>query len=159
MRRRFDALVQQAHLVASELIRTAALWSEQWQDALTEACSMYVARDDVAGMIATLEPFHRMTRGPPQTLAEVTFQQAFGRQLEDAWRCVQRYRRGGSRADLDAAWVLYKQCYDRIVAKLAMSKLGSRVSPPPRRRDLELAVPGTTAGRPSRIAAFTKGWT
>ena len=164
MRRRFDALVQQAHLVASELIRTAALWSEQWQDALTEACAMYVHRDDVAGMIATLEPYHKMTRGPPQTLAEVTFQQAFGRQLEGAWACVARYQRSGRRADLDAAWVIYKQCYDRMVAKNnAMAKLELALVSPHLHaaRDLELAVPGTYLPNApfTRITSFTKRWT
>ena len=54
MRRQYDTLVQQAHLVASELIRTAALWSEQWQEALTEASALYFGSGDVDGMIATL---------------------------------------------------------------------------------------------------------
>ena len=36
IRRQFDILVQQAHLVASELIRSSALWSEQWQIALEQ---------------------------------------------------------------------------------------------------------------------------
>ena len=122
---------------------------------------MYVHRDDVAGMIATLEPYHKMTRGPPQTLAELTFQQAFGRQLEDAWACVARYQRSGSRADLDAAWVVYKQCYDRIVAKnRAMSKLELALVSPHLHaaRDLELAVPGTYLPNApfTRITSFTK---
>ena len=161
MRRTFDTLVQQAHLVASELIRTAALWSEQWQDALTEACSMYVSRDDISGMIATLEPYHRMACGPPQTLAEVTFQQIFGRQLDQAWRWVQRYQQSGARSDLDAAWVIYKQSYDRIVAKnRAMSKLELPLVSPALHlaRDLELAVPGTYMPKApfATISSFTK---
>ena len=39
MRHQYDTLVQQAHLVASELIRTAALWSEQWQEVSCHARS------------------------------------------------------------------------------------------------------------------------
>ena len=54
----------EAHLVASELIRTAALWSEQWQEALTEASALYFGSGDVDGMIATLEPYHPR-RVPP----------------------------------------------------------------------------------------------
>jgi FKBP12-rapamycin complex-associated protein len=36
MRAGFDSLVEQALLVADELVRVAILWPEQWQDALEE---------------------------------------------------------------------------------------------------------------------------
>ena len=164
MRRQYDTLVQQAHLVASELIRTAALWSEQWQEALTEASALYFGSGDVDGMIATLEPYHKMMQNAPQTLAEVTFEQSFGRQLELAWSRVKRYQQSGEEADINSAWEVYKQCYGRITAKnRALSRLElAYVSPALHAaRDLELAVPGTyRPGVPfTRIRSFARSMT
>ena len=122
------------------------MWSEQWQEALTEASALYFGGGDVEGMIATLEPYHRMMQTAPKTLSEVTFQQSFGRQLEQAWGYVRRYQASGERADINAAWEVYKQAYGRITAKnRTLSKLElALVSPALQNaRDLELAVPGT----------------
>ena len=72
-------------------------------EALAVAQAMGIAETDpsgdVDGMIATLAPYHRMMQTAPQTLSEVSFQQSFGRQLDQAWGYVRRYQASGERAD------------------------------------------------------------
>jgi len=97
-------------------------------------------------MLAALEPCHDKMREGPTTLSEITFQQAFGRQLDEAYCWGQRYKASGNLADINAAWELYYHAFKRItrqVGKITRLELAS-VSPDLRdARDLELAVPGT----------------
>ena len=54
----------------------------------------------------------------PETLREVSFQQAFGRDLADARGWCQKYERGRKEADLNQAWDLYYHVFRRINKQL-----------------------------------------
>ncbi|KAL1521017.1 hypothetical protein AB1Y20_022574 [Prymnesium parvum] len=146
MRKGYDTLVQQAHLVSNEFIRAAALWPELWQAALEEASRAYFGKKDADAMLAILEPRHQQMQRGPATLSEITFQQAFGRQLDEAYAWCQRYKQSRDLADINAAWELYYHAFKRImkqVAKITKLEL-SAVSPELlNATKLELAVPGT----------------
>lgn len=60
MRDHSATLVDQASLVSTELIRTAILWHEQWQEGLEEASKHYFGDHNPEGMFAVLEPLHEM---------------------------------------------------------------------------------------------------
>jgi len=60
MRDHSATLVDQATLVSTELIRTAILWHEQWQEGLEEASKHYFGDHNPEGMFAVLEPLHEM---------------------------------------------------------------------------------------------------
>lgn len=77
-------LVQQAMLVSEELIRVAILWHELWHEGLEEASRLYFGERNVKGMFETLEPLHQMVEKGPQTLKEMSFNQAYGRELTEA---------------------------------------------------------------------------
>ncbi len=50
----------------------------------------------------------------PETLREVAFQQAYGRQLQEALDWCKKYTRSNRVADLTQAWDLYYQVFKRI---------------------------------------------
>jgi FKBP12-rapamycin complex-associated protein len=95
------SLVEAALLVSRELIRVAILWHEMWHEGLKEALQLYFGNRDVEGMFKKLEPLHAMlakvwswsllqgslislcSKGP-ETLREVSFQEAYGRDLQEA---------------------------------------------------------------------------
>ena len=115
-------------------------------------------------MIATLETCHTMMRAGPQSLAEATFQHAFGRDLDEAAAWVARFQATRARADINAAWEVYKSVFGRLSERnRAMSKLDLHLVSPTllAARDLDLAVPGTY--RPNvpfvRIQAFAPSMT
>lgn len=53
---------------------------------------LYFSEHDVKAMFKTLEPLHAMLERGPQTLKEVSFHQAYGRDLNDAHEWCNRYR-------------------------------------------------------------------
>lgn len=85
-------LVNQAAMISEELIRVAILWHEQWHEALEEASRQYFSEHDEKSMFKTLEPLHAMLERGPQTLKEVSFSQAYGRDLSDALEWCNRYK-------------------------------------------------------------------
>lgn len=69
-------LVEQAALVAEELIRIAILWHEEWYEALEEASRLYFGEGNVEGMFRMLQPLHdRMAKIGPSTQKEIAFVQ------------------------------------------------------------------------------------
>lgn len=109
MRVHSSNLVEQALLVSQELIRVAILWHEMWHEGLEEASRLYFGDHDVQGMLETLEPLHQMLEKGPETLREVSFNQAFGRDLADALDWCAKYKRTLNNDDLNQAWDLYYQ--------------------------------------------------
>lgn len=77
-------LVQQAMLVSEELIRIAILWHELWHEGLEEASRLYFGERNVRGMFDILDPLHQMCDRGPQTMKEMSFNQAYGRDLQEA---------------------------------------------------------------------------
>lgn len=141
-----NTLVKQAMLVSEELIRVAILWHELWHEGLEEASRLYFGEKNVKGMFETLEPLHRMMERGPQTLKEISFNQAYGRDLLEAQEWCKIYQRSQQVKDLTQAWDLYYHVFRRITKQLPqLTSLELQYMSPKllRCQDLELAVPGT----------------
>ncbi|CAB3230731.1 unnamed protein product [Arctia plantaginis] len=139
-------LVNQAAMISEELIRVAILWHEQWHEALEEASRLYFSENDVNAMFRTLEPLHAMLERGPQTMKEVSFSHAYGRDLNEAQDWCNRYKTSGLVRDLNQAWDLYYHVFRRISRQLPQLTSLEIQYVSPRLlhcRDLELAVPGS----------------
>ena len=159
MRQHSATLVEQADLVSNELIRVAVLWHELWHEGLEEASRLYFGDHNVEGMFATLAPLHDMLDRGAETLREVSFAQAFGRDLAEARHYCMLYRETEEIGDLNQAWDLYGTVFRKISRQLPqLSTLDLKYVSPRLKEchDLELAVPGTyQSGKPViRIMSF-----
>lgn len=159
MRQHSAKLVEQADPVSNELIRVAVLWHELWHEGLEEASRLYFGDHNVEGMIATLAPLHDMLDRGAETLREVSFAQAFGRDLAEARHYCMLYRGTEEIGDLNQAWDLYYTVFRKISRQLPQLSSLDLKYVSPRLKDcsnLELAVPGTyQSGRPViRIMSF-----
>jgi FKBP12-rapamycin complex-associated protein len=76
---------------------------------------------------------------------EASFAKAFGRDLKEAFDCCARFHRAKDVKELNQAWDIYLQVYNRIKKLPRLSTLDiPYVSPQLQNaRDLELAIPGT----------------
>ncbi|OJD16085.1 hypothetical protein AJ78_03718 [Emergomyces pasteurianus Ep9510] len=159
MRQHSPRLVEQAEIVSHELIRVAVLWHELWHEGLEEASRLYFGDHNVDGMFATLAPLHEMLDKGAETLREVSFAQAFGRDLAEAKHFCILYRESGVIGDLNQAWDLYYTVFRKIARQLPqLSTLDLKYVSPKLKDavDLDLAVPGTyQSGKPViRIMSF-----
>ena len=140
-------LVQEAELVSGELIRIAVLWHEAWHEGLEEASRLYFGENNVEGMLNCLMPRHEMLEMKgPQTLQEIAFVQAYGRELQEAHEWCNKYRVSRKDSELHQAWDLYYHVFKRINKQLpSLSTLQLEYVAPAlvKAQDLELAVPGT----------------
>ncbi|EQC27376.1 FKBP12-rapamycin complex-associated protein [Saprolegnia diclina VS20] len=149
MRKNYVDLVNEALLVSRELIRVAILWHELWHEGLEEASRLYFGEHDVEGMMAVLEPLHAMMEKGPETLREVSFHQAFGRDLKEAYDWIQRYlspHGAKNESDLNQAWDRYYHVFRRINKQLPqLTTLELQYVSPNllHAHELQLAVPGT----------------
>lgn len=159
MRIHSPILVDQAELVSDELIRVAVLWHELWYEGLEDASRQFFGEHNTEKMFATLEPLHEMLKQGPETLREITFQNSFGRDLNDAYEWVLNYKRTKDINNLNQAWDIYYNVFRRISRKLPQLQTLDLQHVSPKllaAQNLELAVPGTyQAGKPVvRIAHF-----
>lgn len=159
MRAHSALLVSQAELVSYELIRVAVLWHEQWHEGLEDASRYYFGEHNTDKMFATLEPLHAALERGPETLREVSFETAYGRDLHDAYEWSLSFRRTGDQAHLHQAWEIYYSVFRRITRQLPqLTSLDLQYVSPKLLavHDLELAVPGTyIPGKPViGIASF-----
>jgi FKBP12-rapamycin complex-associated protein len=99
--------VEQALLVSQELIRVAITWHEMWHEGLEEASRLYFGEHNISAMFAVLEPLHKMLETGPETLREISFHQAHGRDLQEAYEWGKKYKTSKVEADLHQAWDLY----------------------------------------------------
>ncbi|TGZ84962.1 FAT-domain-containing protein [Ascodesmis nigricans] len=157
-------LVEQAEVVSSELIRVAVLWHELWHEGLEEASRLYFGDGNIEMMFKTLEPLHEMLEKGPETLREISFHQAFGRDLLDAKEWCMTFKRTREVGDLNQAWDLYYQVFRKITRQLSqVHSLDLQYVSPKllNARDLDLAVPGTYhSGKPVvRIMSFDASFT
>lgn len=139
-------LVNDALLVSRELIRVAILWHEQWHEGLEEASRLYFGERNVQGMFETLDPLHAMMKRGAQTLKEKSFEQAYGRDLDEAHDWCRKYQQSNNVKDLTQAWDLYYHVFRRITKQLpALTSLELQYVSPKllECQDLELAVPGS----------------
>ncbi len=56
-----------------------------WHEGLEEASRTYFADHNTEGMLATLRPLHEMLEKGPETISEISFHQAYGRDLQEAF--------------------------------------------------------------------------
>jgi serine/threonine-protein kinase mTOR len=159
MRQHSSNLVAQADTVSHELIRVAVLWHELWHEGLEEASRLYFSDNNIEGMFTTLEPLHDLLERGPETLREISFAQAFGRDLTEAREWCRQYDVSHDKNDLNQAWDLYYQVFRRISRQLPqVTSLELTYCSPKllNSKDLDLAVPGTyRSGQPIvRIMSF-----
>lgn len=122
LKRDHREIVEQAEMVAHELVRVAILWTEMWFEKLDEASKMYFVERDVDGMIDTLLPLHEEIENGAQTACEDNFIDEFGGELHDAAQLCRRYRterlRGVDDETLNdyitQAWALYTHVFRGI---------------------------------------------
>ncbi|KAF1314231.1 Phosphatidylinositol kinase, partial [Globisporangium splendens] len=143
----YEDLVGEALMVSHELIRVAILWNEMWHEGLEEASRLYFGERDVDGMVGVLQPLHQMMDNGPQTIREIGFQQAFGRELREAHEWLQRFLNNrNNESDLNRAWDLYYHVFRRINKQLPqLTQIELQYASPNllKARNLQLAVPGT----------------
>lgn len=152
MRQHSANLVAQADTVSHELIRVAVLWHELWHEGLEEASRLYFGDHNIEGMFATLEPLHEFLERGPETLREISFAQAFGRDLKEAQDWCRQYETSQDVNDLNQAWDLYYQVFRRISRQLPQVTTLELTYCSPKllnAKNLDLAVPGTyKSGQP-----------
>ncbi|CAN6610146.1 serine/threonine-protein kinase Tor2p [Trichomonascus vanleenenianus] len=146
MRTHSPRLVDQAEMVSHELIRVAVLWHEQWHEGLEDASRFFFGDHNIDKMFATLEPLHKTLERGPETLREVSFQTAFGRDLHDAYEWALSFKKTGDLTQLNQAWDIYYSVFRRITRQLPqLQNLELQYVSPKLMavQNLELAVPGT----------------
>jgi len=92
-----SALVEEALMVSSELIRVAILWLETWHEGLEDASRLYFGEGNVSGMLDLLLPLHEQLENGAETRREHDFVKSFGRDLADAHAFVREYVRLATR--------------------------------------------------------------
>ena len=164
MRQHSSNLVAQADIVSQELIRVAVLWHELWHEGLEEASRLYFGDHNIEGMFSVLGPLHDTLERGPETLREISFVQAFGRDLTEAREWCRQYQTTRDVNDLNQAWDLYYQVFRRISRQLPQVTSLELAYCSPKllaAKDLDLAVPGTyRSGAPIvRIEHFDSTFT
>ncbi|KAI8877804.1 FAT-domain-containing protein [Backusella circina FSU 941] len=159
MRVHSAVLVEQALMVSQELVRVSILWYEMWYKAIEEASYFYFGDHNIESMMETLEPLHRLLERGPETRREVSFIEAYGRDLQRAYARYRRYRETQNENHLEKAWAIYYQVYSNIKNYLQqLSSLELEYISPLLldAKNLDLAVPGYYhSGEPIiRIASF-----
>ena len=83
-----------------ELIRCAIVWHEMWHEGLEEASKLYFGQQNIMGMLSTLAPLHAMMK-KTETLHEVSFFQAYGRDLGEAHEWCKSYLKTKDEQDIN----------------------------------------------------------
>jgi serine/threonine-protein kinase mTOR len=93
LRAHHPKLVDQASMVATELVRVAILWQETWHDSLEDASRQYFGEGNVQAMLDNLLAAHELMNLGPNTLQEMSFVKKHGQELHDAYIALQNYKR------------------------------------------------------------------
>lgn len=93
LRSHSSALVEEALMVSSELIRVAILWLETWHEGLEEASRLYFGEGNIPAMLDLLLPLHEKIEKGAETLKEADFITAFGQDLNKAHEHIKDYMR------------------------------------------------------------------
>jgi FKBP12-rapamycin complex-associated protein len=88
-----SALVEEALMVSSELIRVAILWLETWHEGLEDASRLYFGEGNVSGMLELLLPLHEKLEMGAETRRESEFIKSFGQDLAQAHNHIKDYVR------------------------------------------------------------------
>ncbi|PVU88739.1 hypothetical protein BB559_005414, partial [Furculomyces boomerangus] len=142
-------LVAQTEMVSTELVRVAILWAEMWNEALEDASRLYFSKGDYKGMLEKLMPLHALIRQGPETLREVHFVQAFGRELSEAEEWCNQFSESLKTTPntnyLKHAWEVYYSVFRKIERSLKQMTSLTLKNVSPKllsSKDLQLAVPG-----------------
>lgn len=138
-------LVEQANLVSSELIRVAVLWHEQWYEGLEEASKFYFSENNIEKMIEIINQLHKLLEDGPETLREISFQNAYGRDLKMAHKWIKKYQSSGDVSNINQAWDIYYSIFRKISKLLPQLTVLDLHNVSPRLlncHDLQLAIPG-----------------
>lgn len=147
-------IVEQAEMVARELVRVAVLWPELWYEKLEEASKMYFNEHDVDAMVETLFPLHMEVEKKAETESERNFVAEFGPVLFEAGKLFRTYKSrrssGASEDELSGyiarVWKAYSQIFQNILRRqqsmqeLNLSYVSNGLD---EATGLVLAVPGT----------------
>lgn len=149
-------LVEQAKMVSNELIRSAIVLTEIWNEAIEEASRVCFetgnpcgSGGDPMGMVKLMTPYHKMMEREPETLNEIAFYQGYGADLEEAFEWLQMYAKTKNHCFLSQAWDIYLMIFRKISPKLKDLNNGgyyelNNVAPKlMEARDLAVAMPGT----------------
>jgi FKBP12-rapamycin complex-associated protein len=93
LRAHSSALVQEALMVSSELIRVAILWLETWHEGLEDASRLYFGEGNASGMLELLLPLHENLEKGAETGCEGLFIKSFGQDLDQAHVFIKDYMR------------------------------------------------------------------
>jgi FKBP12-rapamycin complex-associated protein len=102
-----------------------------WHEGLEEASGLYFGQHNIPSMFAVLEPLHVMLARGPETLREISFNQAFGRDLQEAMEWGKKYKITGIENDLHQAWDLYyhvsifEQCLIILMSRFSAGLISS----------------------------------
>lgn len=154
LRRNHSEIVEQSEMVATELVRSAILWVEQWHERLEEASKCYFVEKNVEGMIDLLLPLHEDLESGPETACERNFAREFGAELAIAGGNLRNFRAGYESDEdvaqlqkyLSDAWQVYQSAFKRIqrlqqsTTIVDLGNVSDRLS---NCSNLLLAVPGT----------------
>jgi FKBP12-rapamycin complex-associated protein len=149
MRTHSPRLVEQALMVRDELIGASVVLHEMWYEALEDAAGLFYSNENIPGMLKRLAPLHaNLMQSVMETRHQISFQQEFGADLQEAYGLCENYKMSRDMVDLNDAWECYARVYYKLkkrIPKLRKLQL-EHVSPLlANARDLELAVPGTYA--------------
>lgn len=85
------ALLEEAQMVSSELIRVAILWLEMWHEGLEDASRLHFGEGNVAGMMDLLCPLHELLEKGAATIRENDFLATYGEDLGKAHQFIKDY--------------------------------------------------------------------
>ncbi|KAJ1558803.1 phosphatidylinositol kinase- protein kinase tor1, partial [Nowakowskiella sp. JEL0078] len=145
LRQHYSALVDQALLISNELIRVAILWHELWNEGIEEFFKLYYEGVDADAMFAPLEQLHTQL-DKPETLEEISFNNAFSKELKEALGWFLRYKKTQNQSYLKQSLTVYRKVLRGIIDQLPqlMTLEMPYVSPSLLAvKDLELAIPGS----------------
>ena len=142
-------MVEQALMVGQELIGASVVLHEQWFEGLEDAAGFFYTNENIPAMLKRLAPLHSdFMQCTFETRHQVSFQQEFGADLQEAFALCENYRRSLDIIDLNDAWECYARVYYKLkkripkLRKLQMEHVSPLLF---NAHDMELAVPGTYA--------------
>jgi FKBP12-rapamycin complex-associated protein len=118
MRQHSSHLLDQALLVSQELIRVAITWIELWYEGLDDASRLYFIDNNIDGMLQMLTTLHKSLDAGVETVMELAFVQAYGRDLQEASEWIYRYTLTRDEMCLNQAWDLYLQVFKQLSKQL-----------------------------------------
>eukprot|EP01080_Neovahlkampfia_damariscottae_P005829 gene5829-9652_t len=137
-------IIEQSSLVSDELIRIAILWSEIFHESLENAYKLF-QKKNYEESIEILERITLLSENA-ETLDEISFQQKFGKFIQEAWEWCLKYRDSKNLMYLIQAWEIYYFISNQISHNLTqMKSLDLKFISPKLEKcnTLEINIPGT----------------